>query len=162
METSKPNFKLIFALGNNDPQYKNTYHNVGFLMADCLKDSGLRIITNPGYMNEAGKHLKKAMKGVKPDCLLVIQDDSDITLGNFKLSFGRSSGGHKGAENIIQTLKTKNFWRLRIGIRPSPSVALAKGGRRLKASEFVLKKISSVDQKILNKVFQEVVENFGK
>lgn len=152
METSKPNFKLIFALGNNDPKYKNTYHNVGFLMAGCLNGSDPRVITNPGYMNEAGKHLRKAMKGIKPENLLVIQDDSDITLGSFKLSFGRSSGGHKGAENIIQTLKTKNFWRLRIGIRPQREKV------RQKAERFVLKKISPTDQKILNKVFREATE----
>lgn len=154
MDTSK--IKLIFALGNNDPQYKNTYHNVGFLMADYLKDSGLRIITNPGYMNEAGKYLKKAMKGVKPENFLIIQDDSDIALGSFKLSFGRSSGGHKGAENIIQTLKTKNFWRLRIGIRPTHEKV------RQKAEKFVLKKISSTDQKILNKVFKEAARDLSQ
>ena len=92
---------------------------------------------------------------------------------------------HHGAESIIQKLRTKNFWRLRIGIRPaadkrgleSPGLALtaSRGGRinadnirdnqrsyqrksasRTKAGDFVLKKISHTDEKILYSTFEDI------
>ncbi|MEK7178439.1 MAG: aminoacyl-tRNA hydrolase, partial [Patescibacteria group bacterium] len=56
---------------------------------------------------------------IKPENILVVHDDIDILWSNFKFSFGRSSAGHKGVESIIKALKTKNFWRLRIGIQPT-------------------------------------------
>jgi len=153
MKSSKPKFKLIFGLGNNDPQYQNTYHNVGFLTIDYLEKkqpgADAKLLKNPGYVNEAGKYLKKAAKGIKPENLLVIQDDSDITIGEYKLVFGRGAAGHHGVENIMAVLKTQNFWRLRIGIRP-PQEKI-----RQKAEKFVLKKISPAHQKILNEVFEK-------
>ena len=79
---------------------------------------------------------------------MIVQDDSDIYLGNYKLSFGRGAAGHHGVENIQATLKTKNFWRLRIGIRP-PNEKL-----RQKSEKFVLKKITAADKKILEEVFR--------
>ena len=51
---------------------------------------------------------------------LIIHDDSDIEIGKYKISFDRGSAGHNGVESIIKSLKTKDFWRLRIGIDPYP------------------------------------------
>ena len=146
--------KLIIGLGNPDKRYFNTYHNVGHLFVDYLeekgKEKGQRLKTNV-YMNESGAFVKKALKkyNAKPNELLIVQDDSDIYLGNYKLSFGRGAAGHHGVENIQATLKTKNFWRLRIGIRP-PNEKL-----RQKSEKFVLKKITTADKKILEEVFKK-------
>ena len=49
--------------------------------------------------------------------LFVIHDDLDLPLGKFKLQKGRGSAGHRGVQSIIDALGTKNFWRLRIGIK---------------------------------------------
>ena len=115
-------------------------------------------------MNESGGFVKKMLKkkGVKPEALLVIHDDSDLNLGSFKFSFGRGSAGHKGAESVIRTLGTKDFWRLRIGIRPiGPISPIGLIGliarRRKKAGEFVLRKISAKDKKTLESVFAEII-----
>lgn len=146
--------KLIIGLGNPDKRYFNTYHNVGHLFVDYLeekgKEKGQRLKTNV-YMNESGAFVKKALKkyNAKPNELLIVQDDSDIYLGNYKLSFGRGAAGHHGVENIQATLKTKNFWRLRIGIRP-PNEKL-----RQKSEKFALKKITTADKKILEEVFKK-------
>lgn len=163
------NIKLIIGLGNNNPKYENTYHNVGFLMADYLNASSLSAVTlgakadvkipiekSGGYMNEAGASVRALAKkyGMKPENLLIIHDDSDIYLGNYKLSFNRGSAGHKGVQNIIDQLKTKEFWRLRIGIRPKPKSAKTP---RAKAEEFVLKTIAPASKKILEKVFESAV-----
>ncbi len=143
--------KLIIGLGNPDKKYENTYHNVGHMLADYLSGEAMKSDT---YMNESGRSVAKAMKkfGVKPENLLIVHDDSDIELGKYKFSFGRGAAGHHGVENIQATLKTNNFWRLRIGIRP----AQKESGTRKKAEEFVLKKISPADKKLLEKVFEEI------
>ncbi len=107
-------------------------------------------------MNESGGFVKKIVKknNVKPEELLIIHDDSDIKMGEYKLSFGRSSAGHRGVQSIIDSLKTKNFWRLRIGIGHGPT-RTPHGLVRKKASEIVLKKISKADMETLNKIFKE-------
>ncbi|MEK9180347.1 MAG: aminoacyl-tRNA hydrolase [Patescibacteria group bacterium] len=185
-KTKKP--FLFIGLGNPGANYANTYHNAGFLFADHLSDvsgqvSNVAIIKSSTFMNASGEFVKKALKkhGLKPENLVLVHDDSDIELGNYKLSFGRNSAGHKGAGSAIKSLGTKNFWRLRIGIRPkitnyppallrppasnreASRVGNAKRAgkfqipRRAKAEEFVLKKISTADKKTLEAVFEKIV-----
>ena len=141
--------RLIIGLGNPDKEYEHTYHNVGFLAVDFLAGY-LKTLKSEVYMNESGGFVRKTIKknGVKPEEILIIHDDSDIKMGEYKLSFGRSSAGHRGVQSIIDSIKTKNFWRLRVGIRKN---------KRQKASEIVLKKISKGDMEILNKVFKKFV-----
>ena len=91
----------------------------------------------------------------KSEELLVVHDDSDITIGNYKLSFDRGAAGHHGIESIQAVLKTNNFWRLRIGIRPAVKSEKAQA-KRQKAGEFVLKKISSANKKIIERTFDEI------
>lgn len=143
-----PEFKLIIGLGNPGEDYQNTNHNVGFMTVDFLGKG----IKSEAYMNKSGEFVKQEIKKakVKPENLLVIHDDSDIELGKYKLSFGRSSAGHRGVQNIIDQLKTDKFWRLRIGIRP------AKEKVRTKAEDLVLKKISPANRKKLEAVFKEI------
>lgn len=105
-------------------------------------------------MNESGAYVAKMVKkfGVKPEELLIVHDDSDIEIGKYKLTPpGHGAAGHHGIESIQAALKTNNFWRLRIGIRPKQ----AGDEERLKALDFVLKKISPADKKLLGKVFEE-------
>ncbi len=158
MNTSKPNFKLIIGLGNPDKKYANTYHNVGFLAVDYFSkilDSRFQILTSDVYMNESGRFVAKALKkhNVKPENLLVVHDDSDLAIGKYKLDFGRGAAGHHGVESVQTALKTKNFWRLRIGIRPPEEKV------RQKAEKFVLKKISSAHKKMLEEVFEKSVKD---
>ncbi len=142
--------RLIIGLGNPDKEYGKTYHNVGFLAVNFLAEnsSARKLIKSEVYMNESGGFVKKTIKknNAKPEEVLIIHDDSDIKMGEYKLSFGRSSAGHRGVQSIIDSLKTKNFWRLRIGIRKN---------KKQKASEIVLKKISKADMETLNKIFKE-------
>ena len=149
-------FKAILGLGNKGSKYKNTHHNVGHQMIDFLLEKNIfpektLIKKNDGFMNESGTSTLKILKkvGGKPEDLLIIQDDSDIALGKYKLSIDRTSAGHKGIEDIINKIGSKNFWRLRIGIRPKE-----EGGP---AIDFVLKRISKENRKILEKVFEETV-----
>lgn len=119
-------------------------------------------------MNESGRWIEKELKkrGLKPENLLVVHDDSDIEIGKYKLSFGRSSAGHKGAESAIKALKTRNFWRLRIGVRSAgktdakrTKAGLPAAVQRAKAGDFVLKKISASDKRKLTAAFQEIISS---
>lgn len=104
------------------------------------------------FMNKSGEAiivLSKFYK-IKPENILIVHDDIDIFWGDFKFSFGRSSAGHKGAESAIKYLRTKNFWRLRIGIQ-DPRRA------KIKADKVILKKLSIVELNFLNKTIKRSV-----
>ncbi|MEK7114725.1 MAG: aminoacyl-tRNA hydrolase, partial [Patescibacteria group bacterium] len=114
--------RLIIGLGNPGKEYEKTYHNAGFLFVDYLINSQLpitnyKLLKTDVYMNQSGNFVKKTLKKykIKPEEILIVHDDSDIELGKYKISFGRGSAGHNGVQSIIDALKTKNFWRLRIG-----------------------------------------------
>jgi len=156
---STPNInkcKLFIALGNPSPEYTGTFHNAGFIALDFLfgsseenlkedknflyfKKGEIAFAKTSCFMNQSGAAVKNALKffKVKPEETAVLHDDSDISLGAIKASFGRNSAGHKGVESVIKTLKNKNFWRLRVGIR--------RPAEKSKAGDFVLKKISRDD-----------------
>jgi len=51
------------------------------------------------------------------DVLTVVHDDLDIDFGKFKIALNSSSAGHNGVQSIINYLKTKNFKRIRVGIK---------------------------------------------
>ena len=152
--------KLVIGLGNPDPEYARTYHNVGHLFVERLiaahPASDLKMLTTDAYMNESGACVTQALKKykLKPTDLLVAHDDSDIPIGSYKVSFARNAGGHRGVQNVIDHLRTNGFWRLRVGIRP-----LAEK-RRQKAEDLVLKKISVADRKKIEDVFIKVIASF--
>ncbi len=105
------------------------------------------------FMNKSGDAvlvLSKFYK-IKPENILVVHDDIDILWSNFKFSFGRSSAGHKGIESIIKALKTKNFWRLRIGIQP-PIIK-----KRVPANKIILKKFTPAEFKTLNQTIKMAI-----
>ena len=179
--------KLIVGIGNPDEQYKDTRHNVGFMMVDYIAkkaetdgwelnkklnaltlksklDSGSVILAKPQtYVNKTGEaavKLKNFYK-VKPEQILVIQDDLDIPFSNIKISFDKNSGGHKGIESIMRALKTKKFYRLRIGLA---TTGLAKARRQTdkKRDEFVMKfvlsKFSPSEHEQIKKLLKEGYE----
>jgi len=162
-EFNPARIKLIIGLGNPGKEYQNTYHNVGFLAVDYLAKNPPNYKSDV-YMNESGPWVLKKIKknGIKPEELLIIHDDSDIKIGNHKFSFGRGAAGHKGIESVIKALRTKNFWRLRIGVRPiSPIGPIGLMGPmgpigRTKAAAFVLKKIKPADKINLETAFREI------
>lgn len=147
--------KLIIGLGNPGKEYDGTRHNAGFLFIDTLEDSlknkKVILAKSQSFMNESGKSIVSLVKyhKVKPENTLIIHDDIDIAWGKFKFSFGRSSAGHKGVESIIKELKTKNFWRLRIGIQPSSAK------KHVRADKIILKKFTSNELKELDKTIKK-------
>ncbi|PJA19286.1 MAG: aminoacyl-tRNA hydrolase [Candidatus Brennerbacteria bacterium CG_4_10_14_0_2_um_filter_43_14] len=97
------------------------------------------------YMNESGTVARELLKkyGASPNHLLVIHDDSDLITGNVKFTASSRAAGHHGVESIIRALKTQNFPRLRIGIRPPMS--------KNKSETFVLKRFSAEERIVFEK-----------
>jgi PTH1 family peptidyl-tRNA hydrolase len=102
------------------------------------------------YMNASGAAVSTAIKYFKIPLqnLIIAHDDSDLTIGKFKIAVGQRPAGHHGIESVIKTLGTNNFARLRIGVRPIVE------RKRKKAGDFILKPISIANRKILEKVFE--------
>ena len=162
-------YRIIIGLGNPDPLLANTYHNVGTMALDVLtKDlsfkpykgifehvtaaDGTVYIKPLVFMNDSGKAAREAAKmfGIESADITVIHDDSDLPVGEVKFSRGQSAAGHRGVQSVIDALKTKEFGRVRIGIRSKNE------RRRKKASEFVLKPIKTTDKKVLSEIFREI------
>lgn len=150
--------KLIFGLGNNEEKYTFTRHNIGKDIINYYlknpkktdfslfeKFEKLYLATNLTYVNESGKSIKELQIKLKlePEEILVIHDDADIIFPYFKCSFGHNSGGHKGIESIIKSIKTNQFWRFRIGIQKK---------KRQNAMKLVLSKWSKKELDIVKKM----------
>ena len=98
------------------------------------------------YMNRSGAPLRAALKqtDVEPATdLLVVADDIDLPLGKIRLRRSGSAGGHNGLRDIIATLGTDEFDRLRVGVgrageAASHVLATFSPGERDLAAEMVL------------------------
>jgi PTH1 family peptidyl-tRNA hydrolase len=82
-----------------------------------VNDGPLLLVKPQTYMNDSGISAQKLFKQYK-EMPVVLYDDVDINLGEVKCSFGRGAGGHNGVQSIIDHLGTKDFFRIRIGVRP--------------------------------------------
>ncbi len=130
---------LIAGLGNPGPEYKYTRHNVGFLVADDLaraldvnfvsgryaqvakaryRGKIIVIIKPQTYMNLSGKAVRYWLdkENIPLENLMVITDDINLPFGQIRIRAKGSHGGHNGLRNIIETLGTERFARLRIGV----------------------------------------------
>lgn len=172
----KDSMKYIFGLGNPGHTYENTRHNAGFLALDTIAhNSDNCFVAHPRfkahicettlaqthcflikpmtYMNESGKTIAAILGFYKANehDMLVIHDDKDLELGTVKLALQSSSAGQKGVQNIIETLGTNHFARIRIGIGPKPDC--------METSAFVLASFDTQEQEKLQKsVFPLVVD----
>ena len=138
----------------------------GSVSSSLLKVKGqeLVVLLKPQtFMNKSGDALKQVkdlrfkIKDKKKEIenLVVIHDDLDIPRGSYKLSFNKSSGGHKGVESIIKALKTQAFARIRIGVAPAGKKNQAK---KLKDEEKVIKHVLGKWKPSEEAVFKKVLK----
>ena len=142
--------KVVTGLGNPGERHRLTRHNVGFRVVDLLadrwgltgqgrvRDGAARLevqLSDPEervllvkpmkYMNLSGGPVRAALRqtGADPaEDLLVVTDDVDLPLGRLRLRREGSAGGHNGLRDIIASLGSNEFNRLRVGIgRPGSS-----------------------------------------
>lgn len=166
---------LIIGLGNPEEKYKGTRHNIGreiVLAAQKAmrfpdfkfekkwnaqiserktgKEKVILLLPDT-FMNKSGNAVAPVTRffKVKPPEVFVVHDDADIPLRKAKLSFGKHSAGHKGVESVIRALKTRDFWRFRIGIA---------GKRDVPAEKLVLKKLLPEERRLTTKIIKKTIE----
>lgn len=103
------------------------------------------------YMNNSGQAVGKIVKKYDidiPEDLILVHDDLDLALGKYKLQHGKSPHGHNGVKDVEDRLKTKDFFRLRIGIE-------SRTNKHISGEDFVLMKFTEDEQMILNEVIEE-------
>lgn len=165
--------KLIVGLGNPEEQYKNTRHNLGFLVIDKLREKlelpdlkeekkfnsmissqDKLILAQPlTYMNNSGQAVQAIANFYKitPEEILVIQDDLDLPLGEIRQKSESSAGGHNGIQSIIDQLGSNKFHRIKIGITtPDRSP-------QMDSADYVLQNFSSEEMATIKKSIDEAV-----
>jgi peptidyl-tRNA hydrolase, PTH1 family len=142
--------RLIVGLGNPDPEYQWTPHNLGFMAVDELANrGGIRverpeakalvglgklageevILAKPQtYMNLSGISVREllAKYGLDVSDLLVMWDEVQLPLGVIRIHQAGSAGSHNGAKSVIGALGTQEFARLRLGCGPEHPVRSRK------------------------------------
>ncbi len=136
-----PAIRLVVGLGNPGIEYRDTRHNAGFWWVERLahmlpvalardgKFSGLVARASVGgheiwllepttFMNRSGQSVGALARyyRIPPEAILVVHDELDLPPGGVKLKQGGGFAGHNGLRDIVATLGTRDFWRLRIGI----------------------------------------------
>ena len=137
---------IVVGLGNPGRVYAHTRHNVGVdavqHMASVwgipLTDKNRYSILGHGnisghpitlaklrsFMNESGKPISYILNryNIPISKLLVLYDDMDLPLGTIRIRPDGGPGGHRGMLSIVDTLGSKEFPRLRVGVgRPIES-----------------------------------------
>merc|ERR1711935_394127 len=139
---TKNDIRLVFAIGNPEEEYANTRHNIGiYFTKKILEKLKINIIYKkkltcyiskyilPGgeeiifalsnsYMNNSGSCLLQLMNyyKIKTEEILVIHDDMVLNCAEIIIKFNGSPHGHNGLKDIIEKIKTKKFYKVRIGI----------------------------------------------
>jgi peptidyl-tRNA hydrolase, PTH1 family len=133
--------KAIVGLGNPGYRYKNTRHNIGFMILDAFADkhklsftpdkgeyysvgssfldtSHFYLYKPTTFMNLSGNavsHIVKT-KDIELEELLIIADDINLPTGSIRFRQAGGDGGHNGLSSIIYSLETTKFNRLRFGV----------------------------------------------
>lgn len=111
--------KVIIGIGNPEPEYSDTRHNVGKMVVEWLGDAaGFTLVKSTSFMNESGLFVRRYLEkhDLDPADLVIVHDDWAFGVGQFKLQINRDHNNHNGVKSIIAALGTKSFWRLRVGI----------------------------------------------
>jgi PTH1 family peptidyl-tRNA hydrolase len=149
-----------FANENHFPEFFLDKKSKSLISESKLGKEKIVLILPDTFMNKSGDAVRKFVKNKKAgEKLIVIHDDLDIPFGKFKISFNKSSGGHKGVESVIKAIKTEAFIRLRVGISPvTASGKLKKPSGDKIIGDFILASFKSGDMAVLKKVYKKTNE----
>jgi peptidyl-tRNA hydrolase, PTH1 family len=163
--------RLIVGLGNPDPEYQWTPHNLGFLAVDELANRGAIRVERPEgkalvgrgkiagkevvlakpqtYMNLSGISVRELLSKyeVQQGDLLVLWDEVQLPWGTFRIHPEGSAGSHNGAKSVISALGTEKFARLRLGCGPEHPVTSRK--------EHVLRPMKKAELKVAAEMIAE-------
>jgi len=173
---------LVVGLGNPGKKYNHTRHNIGFNVVDILAEKekwknskkgeckyiqkqinnkDVELIKPMTFMNNSGRSVRYAQKkhNIQTEKIFIIHDDIDLPVSTIRISKNSSSAGHKGVQSIIQELGTKEFIRIRIGIRTKEN--LIAGRPKLPTEKFVLKKFSLQEKLLIKKSITLAIQSIS-
>lgn len=166
--------RLIVGLGNPGETYRDTRHNIGFMVLDEIarrmgaafreekRWSGLVAKFTGGYllkpltfMNDSGRSVQSVGHFYKasPAQTLVVYDDVDLPLGRLRFRTSGSAAGHNGIRSLISSLGSDEFPRLKVGIAPADG---RPAGERMVGH--VLGKFSAEERPVLESVIQRAAD----
>ncbi|HXK35213.1 MAG TPA: aminoacyl-tRNA hydrolase [Candidatus Paceibacterota bacterium] len=174
----------VAGLGNPGEEYKNTRHNTGRIILEWLAKANdfsnwevnnkakalisagkigktkAQFIMPDNFMNNSGKSLPYFVKSKKDlNQMVVIYDDLDLPIGKIKISYNKSSGGHRGLESIIRAFKSEEFPRVRVGISPAtPSGKIKKPSGERAVEKQILGKFKDAELATLKKLSKKIGE----
>jgi peptidyl-tRNA hydrolase, PTH1 family len=165
----------VVGLGNPGPGYAGNRHNVGQMVLAELADrasvgfknhranaavaegravSGPRIIlAKPNtFMNVSGAPVAALLRFYKlePTRLVVVHDELDVPFERIKLKFGGGHGGHNGLRDILNSLGTGEFTRVRVGIGRPPG--------RQPSADFVLHDFAGNEREVLPSILADAAD----
>lgn len=166
---------IIVGLGNPEPKYDGTRHNIGFSAITALADAynisvdtkkhkaligkgvieGQKVILAMPltYMNLSGESVRELVDYYKinpEDELIVIYDDINLAPGKLRIRAKGSAGGHNGMKNIIAHLGSQEFFRVRIGVGEKP-----KGWD---LADYVLGRFSKDEEPMIRETLKDTVQ----
>lgn len=167
---------IVIGLGNPGTKYKGHRHNIGTMVLDALaakralhfeskplfhaeiavSGTTLTIVKPETFMNDSGTAARMVAKQYNAP-VTVVYDDIDIALGTVKCSYDRGAGGHNGVQSIIDHLGTKEFFRIRVGVRPVheellPRIAPPDGFQKFLLSDFAPFEVELKEQGIVKAI----------
>ena len=168
--------KLIVGLGNPGREYRDTRHNVGFMVVDevvrrhqltwamapsqvpdafVVKRFGAEplLLAKPlTFMNRSGLAVTalSAYYRIPPDDILIVYDDVDLPFGKLRARPSGSAGTHNGMRSIVQSLGTTGVPRLRVGI--------GRGDRRRDLADVVLSTFEPAERDQLESVITRAAD----
>ncbi len=158
---------IIVGLGNPGTKYEKTRHNFGFQVLDLLAGTNNWenkydcqfikledvILAKPQtFMNKSGEALLQILKYYPDSQLIVVHDELDLPLGSLKIQKNISGAGHNGVQSIIDSIGSKDFIRIRLGI-DNPNL-----NSNIPADDFVLQKFSDDEQNLVKEVLGKAKE----
>ena len=124
-----------------------------------IKNEKILFVKPQTFMNESGQAARAIsyFYKIETENIWVIHDDLDLPLGKLKISFNKSSGGHKGVQSIIDQLGRKDFFRFRIGVsqKSIKSKVHKVGSESCELRNFVLGKFSPEEEKIIQEAIKK-------
>jgi len=168
----------IVGLGNPGAKYKNTYHNVGFMIVDALakklkvkfsttecdaktvksnyKGVDFVLAKPETFMNLSGNAVKQIVRKYDVDEkseLIICYDDVDLPTGKTRIREEGSAGSHNGMRNIVAELNTTEFKRIRVGIKNEKIK-----NKEINLIDLVLSKVDFEDKETLEKGINKAVD----
>ncbi|MBO7069769.1 MAG: aminoacyl-tRNA hydrolase [Bacteroidales bacterium] len=164
---------LIAGLGNIGSEYASTRHNMGFMVLDAwaqasntlfsvqrygsvaevsFKGRHFHLLKPSTYMNLSGNAVRYWLQklSIPMENLIVISDDLNLPFGTIRMRECGSAGGHNGLQNIIDTLGTDAWARIRVGIGNE----FSRGGQ----IDFVLGDLSEEEKMLVPEISARIIQ----